>query len=69
MKTIRMLRDFDYMPVRKWLMAFKAGSVVSRVPEAAVEAILAAEAGEIVEDVPEEAADAPKPRRRKRKTT
>lgn len=48
MKTIRMLRDFDYMPTRKWLVALKAGHTVARVPEAAARAVLAAGAGELV---------------------
>jgi hypothetical protein len=45
-----MLRDFDYAPTRKWIMAFKDGTVVGRVPEAAVNAIIAAKAGEIAAD-------------------
>jgi hypothetical protein len=49
MKTVRMLRDFDYVPTRKWLLALQAGYVLGRVPEAAVKAIVAAGAGELVD--------------------
>jgi hypothetical protein len=48
MKTIRMLRDYDYQPTRKWMVALKAGHVVGRAPEAAVKAVVAAGAGEVV---------------------
>lgn len=69
MKTIRILRDFDYHATRKYLVAYKAGTTVARVPEAAVEAILAAKAGEIAEDLPDDepASEQPKPKRGKRK--
>jgi hypothetical protein len=49
LKTIRMLRDFDYAPTRKWAVALKAGCTIARVPEAAVKAIIAADAGELAE--------------------
>jgi len=49
MKTLRMLRDFDYAPTRKWMVALKAGHTVARAPEAAVRAVIAAGAGELVE--------------------
>lgn len=48
MKTVRMLRDFDYRPTPKFLTAFKGGKTYSRVPEAAAKAIVAAKAGEVV---------------------
>jgi hypothetical protein len=48
MKTVRMFRDFDYRPTPKFLTAFKGGKTYSRIPEAAVKAIIEAKAGEIV---------------------
>jgi len=69
MKTLRMLRDYDYAPTRKWLMSFKDGTVVGRVPEAAVKAIVAAKAGEVITfDVAGMSVDwLPDPKNRKRK--
>lgn len=65
MKTIRIIRDFDYHATRKYLVAYRAGTIVERVPEAAVEAILAAKAGEVVEngDTDEDVSEQPKPKR------
>lgn len=48
MKTVRMLRDFDYRPTPRVVVAYKKDKTYSRVPEAAVKAIVAAEAGQIV---------------------
>jgi hypothetical protein len=47
-KTIRMLRDFDYKPRRSITIAYQAGHVYKRVPEAAARDILRAEAGEVL---------------------
>lgn len=51
MKTIRMLRDFNYWPwkTRHVTIAYQGDHIYQRVPEAAVRAILAAGAGEIVD--------------------
>jgi hypothetical protein len=42
-----MLRDFDYKPRRSITIAYQAGHVYKRVPEAAARDILRAEAGEL----------------------
>lgn len=47
MKTITMLRDFDYHANRWITIAYKSGETYRKVPEAAVRAILAAKAGEV----------------------
>jgi hypothetical protein len=48
MKTVLMVRDFDYTPHRKWSVRFKQGICYSRVLDAAARAIEQAEAGRIV---------------------
>lgn len=70
MKTVRMTKDYDYFATPKYLVAYKAGTVVTRVPEAAVEAIIAAGAGEVVGEVADDEEDAteqPKPKRGNRR--
>lgn len=68
MKTVRIVKDFDYHATRKYVVAYKAGTTVTRVPEAAVQALVEVGAGEIVgETADEEATEQPKPRRGKRK--
>lgn len=57
MKTVTMERDFDYRPTKHLMRAYKGGKTYSRVPEAAVAAIVAAGAGRVV--------DEPKKRRRR----
>lgn len=69
MKTIRMLRDYDYAATKHFVLAYKADTIVERVPEAAVAMILAAGAGEII-DAGDDIADdeplteSPKPKKR-----
>lgn len=48
MKTVRMVRDFDYRAHRCITIAFKKGETYRRVLEAAARAIVKAQAGEIV---------------------
>lgn len=67
MKTVRILQDFDYRVGRKWVMAFKAGSLVGRVPEAAAAAILTAGAGELVAPATLGRSDLPDPKNRRAK--
>lgn len=56
MKTIQFSRDFDYLATKHHIISYKAGSLVERVPEAAVAKILEAGVGEVVAggDVPED---------------
>jgi hypothetical protein len=48
MKTVQMLRDFNYCPTRRIAVAYLGGVTYPRVPEAAVRAIIKAGAGEVV---------------------
>lgn len=54
MKTVEMMRDFAYRPFprRPILTAYLAGVTYTRVPEAAVDAIVSAGAGRVVEPEP-----------------
>ncbi len=45
MKTITMLRDFDYRPKTGVIIAYLDGKTYQRVTEAAAEAIISAKAG------------------------
>jgi hypothetical protein len=48
MKTVEMIREFSYCPFRQVTLQYRAGQTYSRVPEAAVAAILKAGAGKVV---------------------
>lgn len=68
MKTVRILKDWDYHATRKYVVSYKAGTTVTRVPEAAVTALVEAGAGEIVgETADDETSEQPTPKRGKRK--
>lgn len=49
-KTISMIRSFDYRPKRGVIIAYLAETTYRRVPEAAVRAIVQAGAGKVVDD-------------------
>ena len=49
MKTVRVDRDYVYIPKRNVHIAYKGGITYHRVPEFAARAIVKAEAGKIVE--------------------
>lgn len=50
MKTVVMIRTFDYRPKAGVIIAYSGGRRYERVPEAAVRAIVKAGAGEISQD-------------------
>lgn len=50
MRTVEMLRDYDYRPTRHLMRSYRAGRIYRRVPEAAVTKILESGAGRIVRD-------------------
>ena len=56
MKTVEMLRDYDYCPTRNWGVRFLAGYTYRRVIEAATIAIVRAGAGRVVQPQPGDAA-------------
>jgi hypothetical protein len=49
MKTVAMMRDFSYRAKRTVFVQYLGGMTYTRVPEAAVRAIVAARAGKVVE--------------------
>lgn len=49
MKTVRVLKDFDFQANPRAIIAFKSGQTYDHVTDAAADAIVAASAGEVVE--------------------